>query len=57
MSATEVWCLVALVLALASAVLCAIAPRSVDSYTARAAAAALAGSVAAVAAALWVALP
>ena len=57
MSATEAWCVIALALAVGSLVLSAIAPRAIDSYTARTAAGLLAGSVGALAVALWIYVP
>jgi len=56
MSAQEVWCLLAVVAAVASAALAALAPRNVDSYTARACVALQGAALACLAAALWIAL-
>jgi hypothetical protein len=56
MSAAEVWCLLAGLAAAASTVLAAVAPRTVDSYTARACTGLLAVAVACLAAALAIAL-
>lgn len=56
MKAAEWWCLVALVAAVASAVLAALAPRAIDSYTGRATTALLGVSLGALAVALWIAL-
>lgn len=57
MSAAEVWCLLALVAAFASAALAAVAPRNVDSHTARACTALVGAALGCLAAALWIALP
>jgi hypothetical protein len=57
MSATEVWCLVAVVAAGLSAGLAAVAPRDPAGLYQRAAQAALGAAVLAIAVALWIALP
>lgn len=57
MSATEAWCLVAVVAAGLSIVLHAVAPRDPAGLYLRAAQAFLGAAVAAIAVALWIALP